>query len=393
MAKKPAKTKVKPQPIFIWSGADSKGNKKGGEILAKNIATARAELRKQGYRVSKIKAKPKAKVGLVAYAGSAHSVVPFSKDYKTISRQMEALKPQIMPVPGSNLQDALHLADSLLAKIIAPSTVVIVTDNIEEQDIQRVAQTAVQSHVEIMVISTPGGATIPNGKRDLRDNQGDIVISRLNPITLNQLESIDNVNAITVTLDDSDVKILAARVRQNLEFEIELENAEEQWIDFGYWLCLPLLLLALFAFRRGWKVHWVWLLFICLSCNTENELNVGELFFTKDQQGQRLLKKGDTLKALQTLESGSIKGFTYYRMGDYEKAAQAYSEDISDNGFYNLGVVLYKLGDYEGAKQAFDSALEINPDLKRASINLDQVVAVIDSIQKEKGLLHEFEVK
>ena len=58
MAKQPAKV-AKPLPIFIWSGTDAKGNKKNGEFLAKNVATARAELRKQGIRVTKIKAKPK----------------------------------------------------------------------------------------------------------------------------------------------------------------------------------------------------------------------------------------------------------------------------------------------------------------------------------------------
>ncbi|MBO3117450.1 VWA domain-containing protein [Winogradskyella sp. DF17] len=335
------------------------------------------------------KAKPKAKVGLVAYAGSVHSVVPFSKDYKTINRQMEALRPDIMPIQGSNLSEALDLADSLLAKIIAPSTIIIVTDNVEEMDIPRLAQTAVQSHIEVMAISTPGGATIPVGKRDLKDKAGNTVISSLNTITLNQIEAIENANVITVTLDDSDVKILAARVRQNLEFEIDLENAEEEWKDFGYWLCFPLLLLTLFSFRRGWKVHWVWLLLLAYNCNEEQNLNIDELFFTKDQQGQRFLKKGDTLRALETFKSGNIKGYTYYNMGNFEKAAEAYSEDVSDNGFYNLGVVLYKIGDYEGAQQAFNSALEINPQLSPAKLNLEKVVRVIDSIQKENGLILE----
>ena len=54
-------------------------------------------------------AKPKSKIGLVAYAGSAHSVVPFSKDYKTINRQLEALRPDIMPVQRSDLINAFGI--------------------------------------------------------------------------------------------------------------------------------------------------------------------------------------------------------------------------------------------------------------------------------------------
>lgn len=331
-------------------------------------------------------AKPNTKIGLIAYAGSAHSVVPFSKDYKTITRQIEALRPNIMPIQVSNLEDALDLADSLLTKIIAPSTIVIVTDNIEVSDFQRISQSAAQSHIELMAISTPSGASIPFRNREVKDKAGNTVISSLNTIALNQLEEIENVSMITVTLDNSDVKILAARVRQNLEFEIDLESTEEEWKYFGYWLIFPLLFLCLFAFRRGWKVHWVLLICLTYSCNTSTYLNVDELFFTQDQKAQHLLEKGDSLKAAKTFNDGNLKGYTYCTMGHLEKAAEVYSDDVSPEGFYNLGVVYYELGDFEAAEQAFQSALEINPDFKVAATNLDVVMKVRDSIQIALGL-------
>ena len=82
MAKQPAK--VKPLPIFIWSGTDAKGNKKDGEILAKNVATARAELRKQGIRVTKIKAKPKDLFGPKKQAITALDIAIFSRQMATM---------------------------------------------------------------------------------------------------------------------------------------------------------------------------------------------------------------------------------------------------------------------------------------------------------------------
>lgn len=335
-----------------------------------------------------LNAKPNSKIALVAYAGTAHNVVPFSKDYKTIIRQMEALRPDIMPVRGSNLNEAMDMADTLLNKIIAPSTILLMTDNISQSDVQRIAQTATHTHMEIMAIATPNGGTIPVGNRVLQDKKGNTVIPRLDVINLDQATALDNVNVITVTLDDSDVKILATRVRQNLEFTIDLENAEEEWKDFGYWLLLPMLFITILWFRRGWKVHWIWLLFISISmgCNDAGEFRLEDQFFTKDQKGQLLYNKGEKEKAAEMYESGGLKGNAYYEMGDLEKAAEAYSTDVSPEGFYNLGVVYTEMGDLEAAQQAFETALELDPELKPAGNNLEVVNKTIDSIAVAKAL-------
>ena len=331
-------------------------------------------------------AKPNTKTALIAYAGTAHSVVPFSKDYKTISRQMEALRPDIMPVQGTNLSEALDKADTLLAKIVAPSSILLVTDNITASDIQRISQTATHSHIEIMAVATPTGGTIPLKKGALKDKQGNTVIPRLDVVNLDQLSAMENVNVITVTLDDTDVKILAARIRQNLEFEIDLENVEEEWKDFGYWLLIPILFISLLWFRRGWKVHWIWLLFIVMGCNDAGEFNLEDQFFTKDQKAQRLLDKGENERAAQAFESGLHQGYAYYEMGDLEKAAEAYSNDVSPEGFYNLGVVYSQMGDLEAAQQAFDAALQQDPKFEKANTNLVLVTKTIDSLALIKAI-------
>ena len=331
-------------------------------------------------------AKPNTKTALIAYAGTAHSVVPFSKDYKTISRQMEALRPDIMPVQGTNLSEALDKADTLLAKIVAPSSIPLVTDNITASDIQRISQTATHSHIEIMAVATPTGGTIPLKKGALKDKQGNTVIPRLDVVNLDQLSAMENVNVITVTLDDTDVKILAARIRQNLEFEIDLENVEEEWKDFGYWLLIPILFISLLWFRRGWKVHWIWLLFIVMGCNDAGEFNLEDQFFTKDQKAQRLLDKGENERAAQAFESGLHQGYAYYEMGDLEKAAEAYSNDVSPEGFYNLGVVYSQMGDLEAAQQAFDAALQQDPKFEKANTNLVLVTKTIDSLALIKAI-------
>jgi type IV pilus assembly protein PilC len=57
-------TKEKILPTFIWQGADRNGNKKKGEVQAKNSALAKAQLRREGIKVLKLKPKPKPLFGI-----------------------------------------------------------------------------------------------------------------------------------------------------------------------------------------------------------------------------------------------------------------------------------------------------------------------------------------
>ena len=58
------KQKQKEIPIFMWEGADKNGTRKKGEVQVQSIALARAQLRREGINVLKIKAKPKPLFGI-----------------------------------------------------------------------------------------------------------------------------------------------------------------------------------------------------------------------------------------------------------------------------------------------------------------------------------------
>ncbi len=56
--------KKKPISIFVWEGADRNGNRKKGEVQAQNTALAKAQLRREGIKVLKIKPKTKPLFGM-----------------------------------------------------------------------------------------------------------------------------------------------------------------------------------------------------------------------------------------------------------------------------------------------------------------------------------------
>ncbi len=348
-------------------------------MLAEDIQPNRLERAKLKMK-DLFDAQPGIRTALVAYAGSAHMVVPFTKDYPVISYQMDALRPSIMPMMGSNLVDALNLADSLLVRVEVPGSILLLTDGITEEDVIRIKESARKSKIEVMILGTPGGATIPWGRDVLKDRSGNAVVAGFDPALLGELGGDPDINIVTVTLDETDVQILAMHIRENLEFITDPELAETEWRDAGYWILVPLILLTLLWFRRGWMVHWIWLLFLIPGCSASGDFRMADLFRTRDQQGEQLMLKGEHEQAAERFESDRWKGYAYAEAGDLEEAIEAYGYETNAEGFYNLGVLYALNGDADAAREAFRIALEMNPEMVSAKDNLERVDQVLDSL-------------
>lgn len=72
------------QVDFIWEGKDKNGKVNKGVFSAKSEAVAKAELRKQGFRVTKIKPKPKPLFGKRAKAITPGDIAIFSRQLATM---------------------------------------------------------------------------------------------------------------------------------------------------------------------------------------------------------------------------------------------------------------------------------------------------------------------
>ena len=75
---------------------------------------------------------------LIVYSGSAHLVMPLTRDERILSAMVEDLTPDLMPADGDTLADALKRAEALLARAKVPGSVVVLADAVSPaQDISR----------------------------------------------------------------------------------------------------------------------------------------------------------------------------------------------------------------------------------------------------------------
>ncbi|GAL03895.1 TPR domain protein in aerotolerance operon [Photobacterium aphoticum] len=79
---------------------------------------------------------------------------------------------------------------------------------------------------------------------------------------LDALTSASNGRVVAVTVDSSDVEALNRYIERNMQLNGE---SAMPWKDMGYGLLLPIALILLLWFRRGWLVQWSWVAMVSLS--------------------------------------------------------------------------------------------------------------------------------
>jgi Ca-activated chloride channel homolog len=168
-----------------------------------------------------------AKTALVAYAGSAHVVMPPTTDEGIIDTFAMALDPKIMPQDGDVAAVALRLADQTLADAGAGS-ILWITDSIAPEQAQALAAWRKASETPVRLLAPLlGGAE------------------------LSALRGAADAELVQLTPDDADVRQLARAAKFSTAATGE---RSDRWRESGYWLTPLLALLGLPFFRRGWMV-------------------------------------------------------------------------------------------------------------------------------------------
>lgn len=357
-------------------------------MMAKDISPDRLERAKFKIR-DLLKANPQAETSLLVFSGSTHIVIPFTTDYKLMLDQISGLKPGMMPVKGTGFNTLFTKLDTLFTDNKAQGKVLLITDDLNDLSLEQVSSFLQDHNVHLYIypFATAKGAVIPNFK----------VKSALDLQKKNSLEAMENLDVLEMTLDNSDVKDLAKLISSNLIFEDKAEKEDENWQDNGLWFVIPLALLFLFSFRKGWALNLILITITLSSCSKESDqkaaqYNFDDLWYTKEYQAQKEYDEGKYAAAAKDFQNPMRKGVAYYKAGDFISAETAFEKDTTTAGLYNLGLTYAKLGKLEKSQEIFEKVLQKDPDNENASSNLKHIIsaiAVLDSLKPEDVALDE----
>ncbi|MCT4622760.1 MAG: VWA domain-containing protein, partial [Schleiferiaceae bacterium] len=276
-----------------------------------------------------LEANPRARVALIGFAGTAHTVVPLCQDYNIIKSHVNSLSPDLLPFQGTDIEATLFLTDSITKITEAPSQLVLMTDDINDElfRLLQIYSTREGKFVELIPMNTLSGAEVPNkrGRGAMKDANGEVVYSKLDTKVLSKIESLENVHVNRLTLDNSDVEHMANLISGKLNFQEQSDVQENNWQDRGWLLIVPLVIFMLAWFRKGFVVYGFLMLFTLNSCSDES--NFQDLWYTKDYQGQQLENEGRYQEAGDMYEDPMRSGVAYYKAGDYESAVEEFSKD------------------------------------------------------------------
>ena len=95
-----------------------------------------------------------------------------------------------------------------------------------------------------------------------------------------------------------------------------------------------------------------------------------DIWFTPEQQGQRLMSQGEYQQAAEKFTIPERMGAALFMAGDFETAASVLGRSGSAEAHYNRGNALIMLGQYDTAITAYQSALAKRPNWIEAEQNL-----------------------
>jgi len=169
-----------------------------------------------------------AKTALIAYAGSAHAVMPATTDGGIIDTFAQALDPKIMPGDGDAAAEALKLADGALVDA-GSGSILWITDSIAPEQAASLAQWRKSSSTTVRLLPP-----LLEGKE---------------AETLRAAAKAVSADVVRLAADDADVNELAHAAKFA---SVGAGGKSDRWEESGYWLTPLLLIIGLPFFRRGW---------------------------------------------------------------------------------------------------------------------------------------------
>jgi Ca-activated chloride channel family protein len=195
------------------------------------------------------------KIGLIVFAGEAYTQLPITSDYNSAKLFLEAVNTQIVPRQGTAIGAAINMSlRSFTPEGNANKAIIVITDGENhEDDPVTAAQEAAKNGIIVHTIGMglPQGSPIPvlrNGQTDyLRDNDGNVVVTKLDETTLEEIAAAGN--GIYVRANNAQVGLNALFDEINKMEKEEMETLVYSEYDdqFQYFFAIGLFLL-LFEF-------------------------------------------------------------------------------------------------------------------------------------------------
>ncbi|WP_420401246.1 VWA domain-containing protein [Flagellimonas sp.] len=235
-------------------------------MLAEDIAPNRLEKSKR--LVSEIiNQLASDRIGIIAYAGQAYPQLPITTDYGAAKMFLQSMNTNMLSSQGTAINAAIDLASTYYNDAEQTNRVLFIVsdgeDHSERSTIEAV-DNAIQNGIRIFTIGVgkPKGAPIPLKRNGIveglkKDNQGEVVITKLNEAVLSEIAQEGNGEYIDGSNTENAVEYIKEQLNQMDKKEFEAKQFAEYKDQFQWFLGIGLFFLFLDVFLLDRKTKWL----------------------------------------------------------------------------------------------------------------------------------------
>jgi Ca-activated chloride channel homolog len=368
--------------------------------------------------------------GLLAFEGEAYPLVPLTLDADAVGLFLETAEPGIVPAPGTSLGVGLARGLSMFVDKERHNRVMVLVSDGEdlEGEVDDAVRKAKEAGVVVHTVGvgTEAGQPVPDFDREgkstgfKKDEQGSVVVSRLNAASLEAIARGTGGRFFRITPADTSLSALAAAIegmeQKTLAREFSYRRKERFQVPLAVGLAaiaaaLLLPLPRLGRARRAGPVRLAAALVLGVlathaafaqtpppsaaspaasAAPASAPASPGPKAGVLDEvllrprrlatQGRSDYERGNHPAALESFERAatlrpSDAAARYnmadglYKNGKFPEAATLYRSlgenarsPLAGSARYNLGNALFQQKDYKGAVQAYRDALHVAPD-------------------------------
>ncbi|PHQ36219.1 vWA domain-containing protein [Rhodopirellula bahusiensis] len=209
------------QPLIILMKAD--------ESMA-SAALATTPLQRAVLKIADLaKARQGDPLGLIAYSGSAHTVLPPTEDTAVVADMAAEISPAIMPVAGDALDQAITEAGRLINRSEGGATLLIIANqaNLDAKQVAAAHQAIGSPPIEILSL-------LPEESQETE--------------SLQAIAKTLGGKRIALTIDDQDIESIVQYAERRSS--TGLAGQSDRWQESGYWLSPLLAVIVAWSFRR-----------------------------------------------------------------------------------------------------------------------------------------------
>ena len=338
---------------------------------------------------------PSDNIMLIAFTTNPLLLSPPTTDHALINVALESLNPHYILTKGTSLK---QLFTKLSTSSFLHKNLILMTDGGEESDVDSLSHLLQKGDLSLIILAlgSKSGTTIRDTEgKILKDKNGNLVISRINPLLTKLATSVrgsylDALSTPQVTAEALS-NLLQAQVHKAQQIQKKQRHYKEL---YSYPLALALLLFLLLH-TRG--VKYLFLLFALLGIQAEASLldayhlrNAYSLYAQKAySQALQELKKIEN----PSLQSQWAIANSYYKQERYTKAIEVYrsihstSPIVKQQLYYNIATAYSKLQAYDKAKIYYTKTLQLGKE-DDAMHNLACIVVLHDKKKVALGMAH-----